>query len=342
MNRRQLLPTAAFVAILFPLDYALMAGLPRIAAALAATLLAPALFHACQRLLREVPPVAVAPEQSEAAANPEPPDICAAPEPDRGAEAATVFVAVGERVGMAEAASHECCSAAEGNGTMLQMIREVMRGSMETMEDLVSAFSETEEHSSMSSADIQALRDKVDENRETILSTAGEMMELMTLSSQITNIIEIIDRIAKQTKMLALNATIEAARAGESGRGFAVVADEVKSLSNQTAASLKDITSIVDMVGYKIRSCEEKIRRATKSAESNVVSCADVGRRIENIATHISMNAMTISDIRHAIHDQQSLVDTMLANSEALRGNSERVVNAIKEIGATIELRLAG
>lgn len=53
--------------------------------------------------------------------------------------------------------------------------------------------------------------------------------------------VDIISRVAGQTRMLALNATIEASRAGEAGKGFAVVASEVRALADETAASVRRI-----------------------------------------------------------------------------------------------------
>src|SRR3954462_7977227 len=47
---------------------------------------------------------------------------------------------------------------------------------------------------------------------------------LRTAADQILSAVDLINRVAKQTRLLALNATIEAARAGEAGLGFSVVA----------------------------------------------------------------------------------------------------------------------
>lgn len=56
--------------------------------------------------------------------------------------------------------------------------------------------------------------------------------------AELSDIVDNIGTVTRQTSMLALNASIEAARAGERGASFGVVANEVKSLSGR----IKDAT----------------------------------------------------------------------------------------------------
>lgn len=81
-------------------------------------------------------------------------------------------------------------------------------------------------------------------------------------AQEIQQVVEVISRIAAQTRLLALNATIEAARAGTAGLGFAVVADEVKQLADSTAESTGRITTQVAAI--------QEAARASASAMAGV------------------------------------------------------------------------
>lgn len=99
-------------------------------------------------------------------------------------------------------------------------------------------------------------------------SSALETVDrLESTSAEIQDAVNLINRIAAQTRLLALNATIEAARAGEAGRGFAVVAGEVKSLADETARSVDRITSQVSATQRATAESTTAISRVTQLIE---------------------------------------------------------------------------
>ncbi|MBW6526168.1 MCP four helix bundle domain-containing protein [Sphingomonas sp. RHCKR7] len=109
-------------------------------------------------------------------------------------------------------------------------------------------------------------------------------------STEISEIIAVIDGIAFQTNLLALNAGVEAARAGDAGRGFAVVASEVRALAQRSADAAKDVKS--------------KITASTEQVDAGVTLVAQAGEALNRITGRIGEISALVSDIASAAEQQ--------------------------------------
>ena len=109
-------------------------------------------------------------------------------------------------------------------------------------------------------------------------------------STQINQIIGVIDEIAFQTNLLALNAGVEAARAGEAGRGFAVVAQEVRALAQRSADAAKEIKVL--------------IANSASQVERGVKLVGDTGRALLSIVQKVGQIDTLISEIAQSSREQ--------------------------------------
>lgn len=137
----------------------------------------------------------------------------------------------------------------------------------------------------------------------TVVSNAVNAMErIEQSSSQIANIIGVIDEIAFQTNLLALNAGVEAARAGEAGKGFAVVAQEVRELAQRSAQAAREIKELIRNSTAEVQTGVRFVREtgdALKTIESYIVT---VNMHMDAIAISAREQSMGLSEVNSAVN----------------------------------------
>ncbi|WP_411822247.1 methyl-accepting chemotaxis protein [Leptospira sp. 'Mane'] len=228
-----------------------------------------------------------------------------------------------------------------------EKIMELSQGAKQIGKDTESALSNTEnitKQAILGGESLNQMRDMI----SLILESSSEMRE----------VIGIIDEISEQTSLLALNAAIEAARAGEAGRGFAVVAEEISKLSDKTAHSIqsieemvgknsqdleagaKGIRSSVELLNHIIRDIaqvETVMKRLFEATQSQLTYNREVDERSEEVGRESDWIRTSMEEQKKAM--QQISLSVTGINNETMHiaSGSEQVASSSKNLSHTAE-----
>ncbi|MBP6375362.1 MAG: HAMP domain-containing protein [Giesbergeria sp.] len=171
---------------------------------------------------------------------------------------------------------------------------------------------------------------------QVVAQVVDTMRGINASSTQIADIIGVIDSIAFQTNILALNAAVEAARAGEQGRGFAVVASEVRSLAGRSAAAAREIKQLIDASVERVEQGSALVDRAGATMTDVVSAIARVTDIVGEISNASRAQSQGVAQVGSAVthldevtQQNASLVEEIAAAAGGLQAQAQDLVGVV-------------
>jgi len=174
-------------------------------------------------------------------------------------------------------------------------------------------------------------------SQQAVGAVAETMDSITKSSSEIHDIIQVVEGVALQTNILSLNAAVEAARAGEAGRGFAVVATEVRALAQRTSAAVREIRQIIAQSSERVALGTQRSRDASERVSDAMASVERVNTLLGQISESSIQQQAGFSQVNEAVahidsitQQNAAMVEQLAASAKSLEGQVESVDNSMR------------
>jgi methyl-accepting chemotaxis protein len=205
-----------------------------------------------------------------------------------------------------------------------------------SMEEISVTVKKNAENAQQANQFAAGTREVADRGGAVVAQAVSAMARIEESSRKISDIISVIDEIARQTNLLALNAAVEAARAGEAGRGFAVVASEVRSLAQRSSQAAKDIKDLITSSSGQVQDGVDLVNKAGASLTEIVASIKKVAEIVSEIAAASAEQSTGIDQVNTALtqmdevtQQNSALVEENAAAAKALEQQSQAMDESV-------------
>jgi methyl-accepting chemotaxis protein len=209
------------------------------------------------------------------------------------------------------------------------------------LDQLTSQVNSSAENARVAAKSVETASSDANKSGEVVQKAIDAMRGIEKSSTEISNIIGVIDDIAFQTNLLALNAGVEAARAGEAGKGFAVVAQEVRELAQRSANAAKEIKTLINTSEVQVREGVNLVGKAGGALENIAEQVIQINGLIRQISQSASEQAVGLKEINSAVNQMDqvtqqnaAMVEETTAASMALNDEAQTLKSLVARFRA--------
>ncbi len=274
------------------------------------------------------------------------------------ASAATVerVESMNDRIQSVASETKEASSATESMVRRIDLQTNAVANSLAAVEQMDASISSLVSSAERRVALVESLRSAADEGSSRMSEAIAAIGGIESSTTDILDLVEVIDEIAGQTNLLAMNAAIEAAHAGDAGRGFAVVADEISRLADETTEHAASINTTMRKEVDRIKLAGSISREADEFFNRVVVEIESVSTAIREMVAGLNEQAAASSEIlkgnqvigessgiiRDASQETNGRILAITSAAESIsRSSAEvrelmgRIASEVQEMGAT-------
>jgi len=238
--------------------------------------------------------------------------------------------------------AHEISNAADDLARRTEQQAATLEQTAAALDQLTSSVNSAAGSAKEASRMVSAARDEAETSGQVVREAVAAMHQIDESSTQVTQIISVIEEIAFQTNLLALNAGVEAARAGEAGRGFAVVASEVRALARRASDAAKEIGGLIQGSTQQVKRGVTLVENAGEALGRIVGSVQDIDGSVSEIAQSSQEQASGLGEINIAVNQldqvtQQNaaMFEQMSAASQSLNTESQALLDRTQSFAIT-------